>query len=225
MVELRDCDAMVFDCDGVLVDSETIANEVLREVIGELGWAMSQDQAHRTFVGHALPDTVKIVTEHFAAQGDRPDASWVETYRARRDAELAARLSPMHGVAGMLAAALRRFKGRVGVASNSPRGKLDMQLRRTALDEVFHAAHVFSGMDMPQPKPAPDVYRAAAASFDPPSRRFAVLEDSPSGVKAGVAAGGYVIGLSTVFSGADLRAAGAHRVVASLPDAAELLRP
>lgn len=223
--DVNECDAIVFDCDGVLVDSETLANDALRSVLAELGWQLSAEQCQATFVGRSLPDTIEVVREHFAPAGVDVGTEWTKRYKERRDAAIAAQLTPMPGVGQLLDAADARFGGRMAVASNSPRGKLEMQLEITGLLEVFGPTHVFSGMDMARPKPAGDVYLVAAGSLTPPSTAFAVLEDSPTGVRAGVAAGAYVLGLSTIYQAHELVAAGAARTCPELGGVAELLRP
>jgi len=183
-------DAVLFDCDGVLVDSESITNGVLRSMLHELGWAVSEDDCFRLFVGRALRDETAVITAHtgFVVTDD-----WLLEFRDRRNAALSARLEP---IPGAVAAVLRidaLMGGGIACASGADLGKVQLQLGKVGLGPVF-AGKMFSGMDQPHSKPAPDVYLAAAAFLGVDPARAAVIEDTVPGVTAGVAAGATVFG-------------------------------
>lgn len=183
-------DAVLFDCDGVLVDSEGITNGVLRSMLHELGWRISQADCFRLFVGRALRDETAVITAH---TGFEVTEEWLLDFQRRRNEALVASLEPIPGAV----AAVRRIDslmgGMIACASGADLGKVELQLHKVGLGEVF-AGKMFSGMDQPRSKPAPDVYLAAAAFLGIDPARAAVVEDTVPGVTAGVAAGATVLG-------------------------------
>ena len=183
-------DAVLFDCDGVLVDSESITNGVLRSMLHELGWAVSEDDCFRLFVGRALRDETAVITAHtgFVVTDD-----WLLEFRDRRNAALSARLEPIPGAVAAVMRIDALMGGRIACASGADLGKVQLQLGKVGLGPVF-AGKMFSGMDQPHSKPAPDVYLAAAAFLGVDPARAAVIEDTVPGVTAGVAAGATVFG-------------------------------
>ncbi|GAA0493178.1 haloacid dehalogenase [Paractinoplanes deccanensis] len=183
-------DAVLFDCDGVLVDSESITNGVLRSMLHELGWQVSQEDCFRLFVGRALRDETAIITAH---TGFVVTEEWLEEFRVRRNEALAASLEPIPGAVAAVEEINTLMDGRIACASGADLGKVQLQLRKVGLDGVF-AGKMFSGMDLPHSKPAPDVYLAAAAHLGIDPTRAAVVEDTVPGVMAGVAAGATVFG-------------------------------
>ena len=183
-------DAVLFDCDGVLVDSESITNGVLRRMLHELGWQISEADCFRLFVGRALRDETAIITAHtgFVVTDD-----WLAEFRDRRNEALAASLQPIPGAVAAVHEIDVLLAGMIACASGADLGKVELQLRKVGLDRVF-AGKMFSGMDQPRSKPAPDVYLAAAAFLGVDPARAAVVEDTVPGVTAGVAAGATVFG-------------------------------
>ncbi|KUL38723.1 HAD family hydrolase [Actinoplanes awajinensis] len=217
-------DAVLFDCDGVLVDSERITNSVLRAMLHELGWAVSEADCFRLFVGRALHDELGVITANtgFVATED-----WIAEFRQRRNEAL---LSDLQEIPGAVAAARevdRIFGGSLACASGADRFKVELQLTKVGLADVF-AGKIFSGMEMPRSKPAPDVYLAAAAALGVDPARTAVVEDTATGVQAGVAAGAVVLGYCPPGSPAHhapevLLAAGASYTFTSMTDLPGLL--
>ncbi len=211
-------DAVLFDCDGVLVDSEPITNGVLRDMLEELGWAMTLAECMRTFVGKAVKDEVAMIE---ARTGQRLSDEWLARFRERRNAGLVERLQPIRGAVEAAAAAHRRYGGRIACASGADLFKVHLQLKKCGLMPFFEG-HVFSGHDLPRSKPFPDVYLAAAASLGVDPKRCAVVEDTVTGVTAGVAAGATVFGYSPPEAGHDapaaLRAAGVAQVFTDMAD-------
>lgn len=187
---LETYDAVLFDCDGVLVDSERITNGVLRAMLHELGWKVSEADCFRLFVGRALHDESAVIAAH---TGFTMTDEWLEVFRRRRNDALALDLLPIPGAVPAVREIARLFGGRVACASGADRPKIELQLAKVGLDDVF-AGRVFSGMETPRSKPAPDVYLAAAAALGVDPARCAVIEDTPTGVRAGVAAGATVFG-------------------------------
>lgn len=185
-------DAVLFDCDGVLVDSEPITNGVLRDLLEESGWALSPAECMRIFIGKAVKDEVPLIE---AQIGKRIDEAWMVQFKERRDAGLRARLLPIDGAQAAVATIHAQYAGRIACASGADRFKVELQLQMCALMSYFEG-RIFSGHELPRSKPFPDVYLAAAAALGVHAARCAVVEDSVTGVLAGVAAGATVFGYS-----------------------------
>ncbi|MBN9366878.1 MAG: HAD family phosphatase [Comamonadaceae bacterium] len=204
--------AILFDCDGVLVDSEAITNGVLCAMLNEAGWALSAQECMALFIGK----TVRSEAARIEAHTGRPlTDDWMAAFYARRNARLQAELQPIDGALDAVRAVHARLQGRIACASGADRHKVEMQLRQVGMAPYF-AGYVFSGHEMPATKPAPDVYLAAAAALGVAPARCLVVEDTVTGVTAGVAAGATVLGYSPGGaegaghgSPAALRAAGA----------------
>ncbi len=216
-------DAVLFDCDGVLADSEATTNEVLRGMLAEMGWAMDARESLHRFVGRGVMDEADVIEEH---TGVRIDAAWLVGFRARRDVALRAGLRAVPGALDLVAAVAGRYGERVACASGADRAKTEMQLDIVGLRQHF-GDRVFSGQETPRTKPAPDVYLLAAATLGVDPARAAVVEDSVAGVTAGAAAGAAVYAYCAPdqehTTPAELRAAGAAVVVSALADLAPLL--
>ena len=218
-----DCEAILFDCDGVLVDSEPITNGVLCEMLNEAGWALARAECMRLFIGK----TVRSEAARIEAETRQPlTDAWLAAFYARRDHRLRAELRPIAGALAAVRAAHARLGGRIACASGADRQKVEMQLRMVGMAPYF-GAHVFSGHEMPATKPAPDVYLAAAAALGVDPRRCLVVEDTVTGVQAGVAAGASVLGFAPTPGGYAtpdaLRAAGAFHIMTDMAQLPALL--
>lgn len=216
-------EAVLFDCDGVLVDSEPITNGVLRDMLEEGGWSMTPEDCMRFFVGKAVRDERATIE----ARTGRPlTEEWMRLFYARRNAELEARLTAIDGAVSAVQAVHAGVAGRIACASGADRFKVEMQLQKVGLQPYF-GDRVFSGHEMPRSKPAPDVYLAAARALGVPPARCAVVEDTVTGVTAGVAAGATVYGYSPSPFGHGspeaLRAAGAVQVFTDMAQLPALL--
>lgn len=209
---------IIFDCDGVLVDSEAIVIEIEAALLTEAGFPMSVDDVAERCVGLSYPDMMAMLEREFG----RPVPDELNQ-RIQHDA-LAAfpeRLRPVGGIDTLLdGLALPRC-----VASSSDTDRIVLSLGLTGLARHFAPEHIFSAQLVDRGKPAPDLFLLAAERLDTAPERCLVIEDSPHGVAAAIAAGMDVVGF--VGGGharpslrARLEAAGARRVVA---DAAELL--
>jgi HAD superfamily hydrolase (TIGR01509 family) len=190
-------DAVLFDCDGVLVDSERITTEVLVQMLGELGWTLSVDEALQIFVGKMVKDEAARIAAH---TGFSVDESWLAGFRARRNEALARDLVEIPCAPGAVRAVHAAFGGRIAVASGADRHKVELQLRKVGLIEYFEG-RIFSGHEMERSKPHPDVYLAAAAGLGVAPARCAVVEDTVTGARAGLAAGATVFGYSPPLGG------------------------
>lgn len=218
-------DAVLFDCDGVLVDSEPITNGVLRSMLVELGWDVEPAECVRLFVGKALRDELPVIEQH---TGVLPDDAWVLEFRARRNGALERDLVEVPGASAAVRTIATAYAGRIACASGADLHKVELQLTKVGLLDAFGGA-VFSGMDTPRSKPAPDVYLAAAAALGVDPTRCAVVEDTVTGVRAGVAAGATVVGFSpggpAHTPAGSLLAAGAGVVVTRMEELPPLLAP
>lgn len=189
--------AVLFDCDGVLVDSEAITNGVLRDMLEESGWRMTIEQCMAQFVGKAVLDERLLIE----SRTGRPlTEEWMASFRERRNQGLVAALQPIENAVPTVARIHAHYAGRIACASGADRFKVEMQLEKCGLMAYFKG-HIFSGHEMPRSKPAPDVYLAAAAALGVDPRHCAVVEDTVTGVTAGVAAGATVFGYSPSATG------------------------
>lgn len=213
-------DAVLFDCDGVLVDSELITNRVLAEMLGELGWSITPAESMRIFLGKAVRDEAALIE---ARTGKPFSEAWLAAFRQRRNEALERELEPITGAPEAVRELHGRLGGRIAVASGADLHKVTMQLAKVGILDCFEG-HVFSGQELARSKPYPDVYLAAAAALGVNPRRCAVIEDTVTGATAGIAAGATVFGYSPHQPGHDsvaaLRGAGVTQVfsdMAALP--------
>ena len=213
-------DAILFDCDGVLVDSEPITNGVLRDMLEESGWSLTPEECMRVFVGKAVRDE-RVIIELRTGQPLTDD--WMAEFYVRRNRELQARLLAIAGAHEAVAAAHAHVAERIACASGADRFKVEMQLAQVGLMEYFDG-RIFSGQEMPRSKPAPDVYLAAAAHLGAAGARCLVIEDTPTGVTAGVAAGATVWAYCPLPEhGCALKQAGASHLFAHMAELPGLL--
>jgi len=218
--------AVLFDCDGVLVDSEPITNGVLRDMLAERGWDLSPADCMRLFVGKTVRSQAPLIETN---TGQPFTEDWLQQFYQRRNARLAAELQPIAGAVDAVRAVHAKLGGRIACASGADLAKVQMQLAQVGLADLF-GAHVFSGHDLPRSKPFPDVYLKAAESLGVAASDCVVVEDTVTGVQAGVAAGATVIGYSPVGAAdlhtaeAALREAGAVHIIGDMAALPELLR-
>ncbi len=181
-------EAVLFDCDGVLVDSEAITCGVLRDMFEEQGWRMTLSECLQRFVGH----TVKSQRELIEAKTGVPlTDDWLQQFFVRRNERLDAQITAIDGIHDAVAHLHDHCEGRIAVASGADRFKVEMMLRKVGLHDFF-VGRIFSGHEMPRSKPHPDVYLAAAAHLQVAPARCLVVEDTTVGITAGVAAGATV---------------------------------
>ena len=204
---------IIFDCDGVLVDSEIIAHELLAQMMTDLGHPMTTAEAIRKFAGRSLADTLPLIEASLGRSipdnlGQRYGRLLLE--RLRRD------LKPIAGVkTAVMALHYRRC-----VASSSSLERIRMSLEATGLASLF-GPNIFSATQVAHGKPAPDLYRLAARTMAVAPENCVVIEDSALGVSAGRAAGMKVVGFigaahATDDAAEQLAAAGACDVIASM---------
>ncbi|MGW7293330.1 HAD family hydrolase [Streptomyces xiamenensis] len=192
---------VIFDCDGVLVDSEPLALRVCVELGAELGWPLTEREIVDRFLGRSERSVSAQVAERL---GEEAAARWSALYRSRLAAAIDAELLPVPGVIEALdAIVLPRC-----IASSGSHEKMRRTLGRTGLWERFEG-RIFSASEVARGKPEPDLFLHAAQRLGVEPARCAVVEDSQYGVRAARAAGmrsfGYAGGLTPApwLEGAD----------------------
>lgn len=217
-------EAILFDCDGVLVDSEPLTNGVLCAMLNEAGWAISPQACMDIFIGKTVRSEAALIE---ARTGQPLTDAWMDEFYARRNAQIERHLQPIEGAVQAVRKVHALLQGRIACASGADRCKVEMQLRLVGLEAMF-AGQVFSGQEMPATKPAPDVYLAAAAALGVPPSQCLVIEDTVTGVTAGVAAGATVWAYCPSGAGHGnaeaLRGAGAERLFDDMADLPALFR-
>jgi HAD superfamily hydrolase (TIGR01509 family) len=211
---------VIFDCDGVLVDSERLAAPILAAVLTELGLPTTAADVDRDFKGRSWESGLDVIRAR--RDGAVPWPELRERYRTRLFAAFDAELQPIPGVVAALdaldAAGIPRC-----VASSGDHERIRRGLRAAGLLDRFPDASIFSVEDVTRGKPAPDLFLHAARQmgFDPAAT--AVVEDSLAGVEAGRAAGMRVLGYAPDGGGEALRAAGAETTFADMGTLPRLL--
>lgn len=209
--------AILFDCDGVLADSEPVVNRVVAADLSARGWPLTPDEAGAMFLGLAFPAMVPLVE----AQVSPLPKDWTQDLKHRTAEAMSREVTPVPGAAELLSA-VRAAGIPVALASNSSRVELDAKLTRLGFAEAFEG-RVFSFEDVLHPKPQPDIYLAAASACGADPAECIVVEDSAAGVRAGVAAGCTVFGFCAVTEPEVLLAAGARTVFTQLSQLPERL--
>lgn len=181
--------AILFDFDGVIADSEWLSNAVLADYVTALGRPTTLEQSYQRYMGKRHSDVMRQIASDITG----PLPARVETELSDAImARLARDLTEVPGIAALL--------GQLGdlpiaIASSSALDRLQMSLRKLGLTAHF-GPHVYSAESVPNGKPAPDIYLLAAKALGVPAPACLVIEDSPSGVRAGKSAGMTVIGFT-----------------------------
>ena len=217
-------DAMIFDCDGVLVDSEIIAHAVEMEVLAGIGLHYDPDDFQTRFMGTSDAAFFAALDADGRERLGRPILEEIQgPIKSRLRAAIAERLTEVPGAA----AAIARVTGPKAVASSSSLHGLEVKLRKTGLWDFF-APHVYSADHVAHGKPAPDLFLHAAKMLRAEPARVLVIEDTVNGVAAALAAGMQVWGFlggshMNAVARQRLEAAGAHRIVNDWREASALL--
>jgi len=211
-------DLVIFDCDGVLVDSEAIAQQVLSDVLALLGVAMTPAAVGERFFGKTVPKCIEIIEDLIGRELDSDFiAQWRDRlYRAFREA-------PVRAVDGV-ADALHKIRVPTCVVSNGPMEKMHTTLGVTGLLPLFQGRLFSPDLGLPG-KPRPDLFLAAARAVHAVPARCVVIEDSPGGIAGAHAAGMQALGFTGLahIDAAALAATGA-RTFAHMDELVPLLR-
>ena len=192
----RTPELVIFDCDGVLVDSERISVRVGVGVLAEHGWHLTEEAFAARFVGCSAAEFEQGIAEHIG-----PDLAreWDDRYAHRFRDAFESELEAVHGVVEVLQA-LEAHGVPTCVASNSDHDHIENVLELAGLQDRL-AGRVFSAHDVGAGKPAPDLFLAAARALGTDPEDCVVIEDSPFGAMAAKAAGmrcyGYAGGLTS----------------------------
>ncbi len=209
-------DLVIFDCDGVLVDSERLSHQVLQQMLLEHGVALSFDDTVQRFIGLSHPVCLARVADLLG--GDLPTA-FARQLAGRTRAAFEAGLTAVPGVQVLL----EGLKVPFAVASNGNRKKVDFTLAHTGLLPQF-SGRIFTADDVVNPKPAPDLFLYAAQVLGVQTHKTVVVEDTPTGIAAAKAAGMLAIGYAAMTPAAQLQAAGADAVAVSMAELQRWLR-
>ncbi len=188
MTAIRRFDLVIFDCDGVLVDSERLSIGLDAVLLARLGWPMSESEIVERFVGRTDASMRAEIEAHL---GRDIGAEW-DAFAERYVAAFAAELEPIEGVSEALDA-IQSTGVETCVASSGDHAKIRRNLAKTGLLDRFDG-RIFSADDVVHGKPAPDLFLNAAAAMGVEPARCAVIEDSGHGVAAARAAGMWAFG-------------------------------
>ena len=194
-------DLVIFDCDGVLVNSEPLANQVYVQMLSEHGFEIDHTEYLQKFSGAAIFNRLESTSKQL---NWAPPADFYSVFNSRLSVLTEKELQPVAGIHSLI----ESLTVPICVASNGSRTEIELRLKIAQLTDYFGNA-IFSGLEMPHPKPAPDVFLAAAKAFDIPPANCIVIEDSIPGVTAAVCAGMRVYGHAAFTPSESLREAGA----------------
>ncbi len=212
--------AVIFDCDGVLVDSERLMNREFSAMLNEIGLPYSAEQTTRTFMGRSMKSCMQIVE----AQLGRPAPDdFLQVLDQRAYAVFERDLLAVEGVEAVLDL-LDRAHTPYAVASSGSHEKMRKTLGITGMLPRLEG-RITSATEVAHGKPAPDVFLLAAERLGVPASACLVIEDSLLGIEAALAAGMQVIGYAAMVSAADMVAAGATHVARTMAAVQELLAP
>ncbi|MEO8063696.1 MAG: HAD-IA family hydrolase [Pseudomonadota bacterium] len=196
--------ALIFDCDGVLIDSEYLASRVESEQLHALGVELGVEEAHALFLGKTVDGVLDAVA---ARTGTCPGSSWVYNWAFATAHAFMRELKAVDGV-GVAIESLRRRGHRMAVASQSPLARVQLSLQVAGLAGQF-GEHIYVASMVARPKPAPDVYLLAAQGLGALPADCVVIEDSPAGAAAARAAGMRAIGYAPGPTSDAMQASGA----------------
>lgn len=179
---------IIFDCDGILVDSEQITFSVLAAMSKEAGLGLSEAELEANFLGKSLNSIIAFIEQ---ATGKSLVETFEPEFRQRTFAKFKTDLQPVDGVTELL----DRLTIPFCVASSGPPNKIRMNLKLTGLDRYF-GEYIFSCYDLKRWKPDPAVFLHAAATMGFTPKECVVIEDSPTGVRGAVAGGFCTYGLA-----------------------------
>jgi HAD superfamily hydrolase (TIGR01509 family) len=199
-------DLVIFDCDGVLVDSEPVSNQVIVDALAEMGVNRTLAQTMEAFVGKSMAQVAEGVRA-MGAELPGSDADWIADIYARTHARLRKGVEPIPGVVAVLDA-LDDAKVAYCVASNGSDEKMDITLGATGMAERFRGKR-FSAQTLGVSKPDPDLFFIAAQYMSTVPHRAVVIEDSAAGALAAQRAGMRCFGYAPT-GGAALEAVGAE---------------
>ena len=212
---MRDAALVIFDCDGVLVDSERISHAVLQDMLAEMGIRLSIEETVQRFIGTSLPVLVERITQ---LRGCPLPGDFLQQFADRTKAAFTTGLTIVPGVDEVLSSLAAPYC----VASNGNHAKVNFTLGHTGLLPLF-AGRIFTAEDVKHPKPAPDLFLHAARSPNARPAQVVVVEDTPTGIAAAKAAGMRAIGFAAMTPASRLQEAGADALAADMREVRDIL--
>tara|TARA_Y100000590_G_scaffold359759_1_gene415723 strand:- start:59 stop:730 length:672 start_codon:yes stop_codon:yes gene_type:complete len=179
--------AVIYDNDGILVDSEIIYAKANQKAISKLYKKANIEDILDITVGKSEKESRENLTNKYGVLFNK---EFLDLKKSIVDDEMLNNLKPCFGVIILM----KSTELKIALASNAYRHEIDFKLKHTGLNKYFTKSQIFSGEEVANPKPAPDVYLAAAAGINEKPEDCIAVEDSASGVKAGKAAGMYTVG-------------------------------
>lgn len=210
-----DYKAIIFDCDGVIVDTETLSNNIMKSMLSDLGLELDAELIHEKFSGFTTKDN--LITANQLLGHPLPDNFHAE-YKARFKQQIENNLEPIPGVTELLA----RITCPIAMATNANRDEMHEKLNKIGLLERFPVRYALD--DVAQGKPAPDLYLKAAAALGVAPQDCLVIEDSMAGIRAGKAAGMTVLAYSATMNASKQTEAGAAVCFQSMAELITLLK-
>ena len=207
-------DAVLFDCDGVIVDTESLSSSILKHQLSEVGLDVDDHTMHTRFAGFTTAQNIKLAEEML---GHPVPNDFLDNYRTAFNNSIRAHLEPITGVRELLA----KIQKPIAMATNAKRQEMNLKLELIGLTDTF--ATRFSVDDVAEGKPAPDLYLKAAQALKVAPRHCIVIEDSVAGIRAGVAAGATVLAFSAVINREAQLEAGASATFHSMKELEKLL--
>jgi HAD superfamily hydrolase (TIGR01509 family) len=198
---------VIFDCDGVLVDSEPISFAVLHETLANVGVRVPESHAYQQFLGKSMATITRMIADEFSIS---LSDEHIETMRTELYARFLAELQPIPGIAEVM----RDFSWVHCVASSSQMDRIRLSLTKTSLIDFFEP-NIFSAAMVKKGKPEPDLFLHAASVMGFAPEKCIVIEDSPAGIQAARAAGMQVL----AFTG------GSHAALSNLSSTVQRLQP
>jgi len=193
---------VIFDCDGVLVDSEPLANLVMREQLARVGLSLTATECEELLLGRTLDDCIGIIERH---TGGSLPGGFMDDLRDATRVLFDRDLQAVEGIAEVL----KSLSGPFCVASSGGRDKIRHSLGLTSLAGFFSEGRIFSAEQVERGKPAPDLFQMAAKQMGFATHDCVVVEDSVPGVEAARSAGMNVLGYAARTRAHALTAAGA----------------
>lgn len=213
--------ALLFDCDGVLVDSEPISLEILRKMLADLGWTLSYNECKQFFIGKSSHEEIALIEKQL---GRKLDHEWQQAFILRRNQALRQHLVATPGIQTCLNTVRALWPHRLACVSAAEKSKIILQLDKVGLTHFFDG-HIYSGTEVPYNKPYPDVYLAAAQALGVNPQDCAVIEDSITGITAGVASGAQVYAYNPENEDpTPLLEAGAHHIFTDMQQLPDILQ-
>ena len=194
---------IIFDCDGVLIDSERILNEIFRESLGRIGLELTLEETITHFKGRANDDCLRIAEELLGSSINAEEV--IEHFERESLARFEKEIRAIPGIQE----ALEKLPHPKCVASSSSHEHIFSGLEQTELMPFFKREHVFSASQVERGKPAPDLFLFAANNLGVSPSECVVIEDSPAGIEGARAAGMKVLGYVDLTAEEELVAAGA----------------